>query len=78
VRGSVESTRAGLGWPTRSRALALTALVAEKGVGLRFLTARMSMEEIEPKWKCPAHKEVDRLWKSANFSTRRRNSELIC
>jgi len=44
VRGSVESTRAGLGCPTRSRALDLTALVAEKGVGLRFVTARSSME----------------------------------
>ena len=51
VRGSVERTRAGLGWPTRSRALALTALVAEKRGGLRFVTARTSMEEIEPKGK---------------------------
>ena len=44
VRGSVSTTRAGLGWPTRSRALALTALVAENLSGLRFLMARMSME----------------------------------
>ena len=44
VRGSVESTRAGLGWPTRSRALALTALVAENLAGLRFAMARVSME----------------------------------
>jgi hypothetical protein len=28
-----------LGWPTRSRALALTALAAENGVGLRFAMA---------------------------------------
>src|ERR1035441_9305711 len=52
VRGSVDSTPAGLGWPTRSRALAFTALMAENGVGLRFVTARTSMEEIERKWKC--------------------------
>jgi hypothetical protein len=44
VRGSVESTREGLGWPTRSRALALTALVAENLSSLRFVMAKMSME----------------------------------
>src|SRR5271165_3700383 len=37
VRGSVSTTRAGLGWPTRSRAFALTALVAENFPGLRFV-----------------------------------------
>jgi len=44
VRGSVSMTRAGLGWPTRSRALAFTALVAENIPGLRFVMARMSMK----------------------------------
>lgn len=44
VRSPVERTRAGLGWPTRSRALALTALVAENFPGLRFVMARLSME----------------------------------
>src|SRR5208337_1778061 len=44
VRGALSSiTRAGLGWPTRSRALAFTALVAENRAGLRFVTARLSM-----------------------------------
>jgi len=36
--------RTGLGWPTRSRALAFTALAAENVLGLRFVMARMSME----------------------------------
>jgi hypothetical protein len=31
--------------------LAFTALVAENGVGLRFLMAKMSMEEIDAKRK---------------------------
>jgi hypothetical protein len=44
VRGSVSMTRAGLGCPTSSRALALTALVAENVAGLRFVMARLSME----------------------------------
>ena len=52
VRGSVSITRAGLGWPTRSRALALTALVAENFPGLRFVMASMSMKEVLPEWKC--------------------------
>ena len=51
VRGSVSITRAGLGWPTRSRALALTALVAENFPGLRFVMASMSMKEVLPEWK---------------------------
>jgi hypothetical protein len=33
-----------LGWPTRSRALALTALAAENRGGLRFGMARTSMK----------------------------------
>jgi hypothetical protein len=33
-----------LGCPTRSRALAFTALVAENRAGLRFAMAKMSME----------------------------------
>ena len=41
VRGSVFMIRAGLGWPTRSRALALTALAAENFPGLRFVMARL-------------------------------------
>ncbi len=45
--------RAGLGWPTRSRALALTALAAENLPGLRFVILRMSMEEVLPEWKPP-------------------------
>ena len=44
VRGLSATTRDGLGWPTRSRALALTALAAENRTGLRFPMARMSME----------------------------------
>ena len=44
VRGSDWTTRLGLGWPTRSLALALTALDAEKVAGLRFVMASMSME----------------------------------
>jgi len=44
VRGLSATTRDGLGWPTRSRALALTALAAEKRAGLRFPMTRMSME----------------------------------
>ena len=44
VRGSDWTTRLGLGWPTRSLALALTALDAEKVGGLRFVMARTSME----------------------------------
>src|SRR5208282_5871560 len=44
VRGSLSTTRAGLGWPTRSRALALTAFVAVNLGGLRFVMARKSME----------------------------------
>jgi hypothetical protein len=43
--------RAGFGCPTRSRALAFTALVAENGVGLRFVMASMSMEEFGTKRK---------------------------
>jgi hypothetical protein len=39
VRGSVFTTRAGLGWPTCSRALAFTALVAENRPGFRFVVA---------------------------------------
>lgn len=50
VRGFSSITRAGLGWPTRSRALALTALAAEKRAGLRFAMVRMSMEEKVP-WR---------------------------
>ena len=46
MRGSVSTTRAGLGWPTRSRALALTALVAEKRAGLRLAMAKMSMHQV--------------------------------
>src|ERR1035437_5745789 len=49
----VSITRAGFGWPTRSRALALTALVAENFPGLRFVMASMSMKEVLPEWKCP-------------------------
>ena len=41
VRGSVSITRAGFGWPMRSRALALTALAAENFPGLRFVMARL-------------------------------------
>jgi len=52
-RGSVSMARAGLGWPTRSRALALTALAAENLPGLRFVILRMSMEEVLPEWKPP-------------------------
>ena len=44
ARRDAGSMREGFGWPTRSRALALTALVAEKWAGLRFAMARMSME----------------------------------
>jgi hypothetical protein len=33
-----------LGCPTRSRALAFTALLAENVAGLRFVMARLSME----------------------------------
>jgi hypothetical protein len=32
-----------LGWPTRSRALAFTAFVAENFPGLRFVMARTSL-----------------------------------
>jgi hypothetical protein len=39
VLGSVSSTRAGLGCPTRSRALSFTALVAENFPGLRLVMA---------------------------------------
>ena len=42
VRGSVSNTRAGLGWPTRARALAFTALVAENFAGLRFLMPQLA------------------------------------
>jgi hypothetical protein len=52
----------------------LTALVAENGVGLRFVTARMSMEEIELKGKSQA---TDKLWKSGIFLTKRRSCEHI-
>ena len=78
VRGSVESTRAGLGWPTRSRALALTALVAENRVGLRFLTARMSMEEIEPKWKRSARGREMEEREFFNETTEQRTHTLTC
>jgi hypothetical protein len=36
--------REGLGWPTRSRALAFTALDTENLAGLRFVMAKKSME----------------------------------
>lgn len=39
VLGSVSTTRDALGWPTRSRALAFTALVTENLPGLRFFIA---------------------------------------
>ena len=38
VRGVSTTTLAGLGWPTRSRAFAFTAFVAENRPGLRFVT----------------------------------------
>lgn len=44
VRGPLWITRAGLGWPTRSRALAFTVFEAENVPGLRFVMARTSME----------------------------------
>jgi hypothetical protein len=44
VRGSDSTTRAGFGWPTRSRALAFTALATENFPGLRFVMASMSMD----------------------------------
>jgi hypothetical protein len=44
VRGSDSTTRAGFGWPTRSRALAFTDLATENFPGLRFVMASMSMD----------------------------------
>ncbi len=78
VRGSVAITRAGLGWPTRSRALALTALAAENFPGLRFVMASMSMEEVRSEGKArrllAAVMESGNPWKSAIFSMKRPSS----
>jgi len=61
VPGLSLSTRAGFGWPTRSRALALTAFAAENRAGLRFVTAKTSMEENSVKGKSHRFTE-DQHW----------------
>ena len=45
VGGAPGRTRDGFGWPTRSRALAFTAFVAEKRAGFRLAMAKLSMRQ---------------------------------